>query len=384
MATTPGEYLVTVYVDPPSAELPQGSIIEERERNNWTSRQFSGNRIILTPETLDQPIQSPDGIFRIAVPSGSVQTSTVLTYAEEAVTITNQPDIAAETRSTLKTLAYQFDVEASGGQTSPTLAVTATFQKEGDGDAHIYQRDLDNGNWIRVGEETTSGSTISVAVELPGTFALLSHSDARPPALDLTFDHQGFVDGDYISDTPTISARIEDANGIDSRPEHVILTKNGENVPQDEYAIAASPTNNNLLLITYTPVLEPGEYRIRLQAQDANGNISDTERTATVAGEFEIKNIANFPNPFVPGSGTYFAYYLTESADEVSLKIYTITGRRIIAIDTLDASVSFNEFHYDGYDGDGEPLANGVYLYKFTARKGDIRKQKVGKIAVRK
>ncbi len=378
----PGEYLVTVYVDPASAELPQGSIIESRERNNWASKRFSGNRIILTPETLNQPIQSPDGIFRIAIPSGSVQTSTVLTYAEEALTITNQPDITAANPTSV--LAYQFDLEESGLQTSPTLAVTASFQKEGDGDAHIYLRDNDNGNWIRVGEQTTSGDTISAEVKLPGTFALLSHSDTRPPALALTFDHQGFVDGDYVSDTPTISAQIEDANGIDSRPEHIILTKNGENVLQDEYVIAASPTNNNLLLITYTPVLEPGEYRIRLQAQDANGNISDTDRTATVAGEFEIKNIANFPNPFVPGSGTHFAYYLTETADEVSLKIYTITGRRILAIDTLDASVSFNEFHYDGYDRDGEPLANGVYLYKFTARKGDVRKQKVGKIAVRK
>ena len=379
----PGEYLVTVYVDPPSAELPKGSIIERRERNNWASKRFSGNRIILTPETLDQPIQSPDGIFRIAVPSGSVQTSTVLTYAEETLTITNQPDIKAATLSTAA-LAYHFDLEASGSQTAPTLAVNATFLKEGDGDAHIYQRDNDNGNWIQVGEDMITGDAVSAEIQLPGTFALLSHNDTSPPALEITFDHQGFVDGDYISDTPTISARIEDANGVDSRPEHIILTKNGENVPQDEYVVAASPTNNNLLLITYTPILEPGEYRIRLQAQDANGNTSDTERTGTVAGEFEIKNIANFPNPFVPGSGTYFAYYLTESADEVSLKIYTITGRRILAVDTLDASVSFNEFHYDGYDADGEPLANGVYLYKFTARKGDIRKQKVGKIAIRK
>ena len=135
--------------------------------------------------------------------------------------------------------------------------------------------------------------------------------------------------------------------------------------------------------------MDPGEHRIRLQAQDANGNTSDTSQTATVAGEFEIKNIANFPNPFVPGSGTHFAYYLTKAADEVSLKIYTITGRLILTVDTLDASVSYNEFHFDGYDTDSEPLANGVYLYKFTARftnrQGDtVRKQKVGKIAVRK
>ena len=373
----PGEYLVIVSVDPPSAELPKGSIIEKRERNNWASKRFSGNRIILTPETLNQPIQSPDGIFQVTIPSGSIQTSTVLTYTEEALTITNQPDIAVAIPASA--VAYQLGFI---GQTD--LTANATFRKEGNNDAYIYRRDEDNGNWIRVGGETVNEKTISAEVKLPGTFAFLSHSDTSPPAIELTFEHQGFVDGDYVSDTPTISARIEDANGIDSRMENIVLTKNGESVPRDEYVIAASPTNNNLLLITYTPVLDPGEYRIRLQAQDANGNISDTESTATVAGEFEIKNIANFPNPFAPGNGTHFAYYLTESADEVSLKIYTITGRRIIAIDTLDASVSYNEFHYDGYDADGAPLANGVYLYKFTARKGDIRKQKVGKIAVRK
>lgn len=373
----PGDYLVTVYVDPPSAELPKGSIIEKRERNNWTSKRFSGNRIILTPETRNQPIQSPDGIFQVTIPSGSIQTSTVLTYTEETLTITNQPDLAGA----IPTLAIAYQLGFTG-QTE--LTANATFLKEGSNGAYIYRRDEDNGNWIRVGGETLSEKTISAEVKLPGTFALLSHNDTSPPMVELTFEHQGFVDGDYVSDTPTISARIEDANGIDSRPKNIVLTKNGESVPQDEYVIAASPTNNNLLLITYTPVLDPGEYRIRLQAQDANGNISDAERDATVAGEFEITNIANFPNPFVPRSGTHFAYYLTESADEVSLKIYTITGRRIIAIDTLDASVSYNEFHYDGYDADGEPLANGVYLYKFTARKGDIRKQKFGKIAVRK
>ena len=374
-----GEYLISVYVDPPSEELPRGSILEQRERNNSATKWFTGNRFVLTPDTDDQPIQSPDGTFQVTVPSGNLQTATVLTYSEEALTITNQPDIAAVSES-VPQVAYQLDVAE---QTE--LVATVTFLKtETSDDVHVYRRDPENGNWIRAGEETAGDENISAEVKLPGTFAMLSHSDSSPPSVELTFEHQGFIDGDYVSDTPVISARVEDANGVDSRPEHIILTKNGQRVPEDEYVIAASPTNNNLLLVTYTPVLDPGEYRIQLQAQDANGNVADTARTGTVAGEFEIANIANFPNPFTPGSGTHFAYYLTESADEVSLKIYTITGRRIAAIDTLDASVSYNEFHYDGYDADGEPLANGVYLYKFTAQKGDVRKQKVGKIAVRK
>ena len=378
----PGNYLITVYVDMPSAELPKGGIIEIRERNNSGSRQFVANRIVLTPETPHPSIQSEDRNFRIAIPSESLQTTTVLTYTEVALTITNQPDIVKAIPAS--TLAYQLDLSE---QTE--LTATATFLKAGSDDPHIYRRD-DNGNWILVGnQETTNEETISAEVKLPGTFALLAHSDTSPPVLALTFEHQGFVDGDYISDTPTISARIEDANGIDSRPAHIILTQNGQRVPEDEYVITTSPTNNSLTLITYTPVLEPGEYRIRLQAQDANGNASDATQTATVAGEFEIKNIANFPNPFAPGDGTHFAYYLTKGADAVTLKIYTITGRLILAVDTLDASVSFNEYHFDGYDADGEPLANGVYLYKFTAQFTNsqgktIRKQKVGKIAVRK
>ena len=375
---TPGEYLVTVYVDPPSEGLPRGSILEQREQNNSAAKWFTGNRFVLTPGALEQPIQSPDGTFQVTVPSGSLQTPTVLTYSEEALTITNQPDIAPISES-VPHVAYQLDVAEQTG-----LIATVTFRKGTSDDGYIYRRDEDNGNWVRVGEETADAEKVSAEVKLPGTFAVLSHSDSTPPAVELTFEHQGFIDGDYVSDTPVISARIEDANGVDSRSAHILLTKNGQRVPEDEYVIAASPTNNNLLFVTYAPVLEPGEYRIRLQAQDANGNVSDTERTGTVAGEFEIANIANFPNPFAPGSGTHFAYYLTESADEVSLNIYTITGRRIVAIDTLDASVSYNEFHYDGYDADGEPLANGVYLYKFTARKDDVRKQKVGKIAVRK
>ena len=79
----PGNYLITVYVDMPSAELPKGGIIEILERNNRGDRQFVGNRIVLTPETPNPSIQSEDGSFRVTIPSESLQTTTVLTYTEE-------------------------------------------------------------------------------------------------------------------------------------------------------------------------------------------------------------------------------------------------------------------------------------------------------------
>ena len=372
----PGTYLVTVLVGMLSEEEPNGILGEHS-----ASREFVNNRVFLTSENINKPIQSSDGIFRITIPADNSQTHAVLTFETEKLTITNQPDIThvPTTTEEITPLAYRLNFDQ---QTE--LTGTATFIKTAGEDSHIYRRDDETGNWIRVAKQTDSGETISAEVKLPGTFALLSHTDARPPTLKLTVENQGFIDGDYISGTPTISARIEDTNGIDPRPENIILTKNGNRVPQDEYTISASPLSSNVLLITYSPInaLEAGEYRIRLQAQDANGNVEDSGLTAKVAGGFEIKNIANFPNPFRPGKGTDFAYYLTGGADKVTLKIYTLTGKLITTIDTLDAATSYNEYHFDGLDADGEPLANGVYIYKFTATKGDVRAQKVGKIVV--
>ena len=43
------------------------------------------------------------------IPSGSLQTRTVLTYAEAALTITNQPDITAAIPAS-ETLAYELDL----------------------------------------------------------------------------------------------------------------------------------------------------------------------------------------------------------------------------------------------------------------------------------
>ncbi len=383
----PGTYLVTVYVDLPSEQQPDGIIPERRESNNSASQVFVNNLVFIATENIDKPIQSLDGMFRIAIPPRSLQTHNAMTFETEPLTIKNQPDIAHVPITSEDGYPTAYRLEFSQ-QTE--LIATATFVKTTSDDFYIYMLDDETGNWIRIGKQIDDGETISAEVKLPGAFALLSHTDSKPPSVEVNVENQGFIDGDYISETPIITAKIEDANGIDTRPESIILTKNGNRVPQDEYAISASPASSNIIFITYSPInaLEAGEYRIRLQAQDANGNVEDSTLTAKVAGGFEIKNIANFPNPFRPGQGagrgTDFAYYLTGGADKVSLKIYTLTGKLITTIDTLDASISYNEYHFDGLDADGDPLANGVYIYKFTATRGDTRVQKVGKIVILK
>jgi len=49
------------------------------------------------------------------------------------------------------------------------------------------------------------------------------------------------------------------------------------------------------------------------------------------------------------------------------LSIFTVTGKTIFQKEiVLDAG--FNSIYWDGRDGDGDRIANGVYFYKVKAR----------------
>ena len=401
----PGMHQVTVVIDPPSSRHPQGTIVEQNERNNGATKTFIGNRFLLTSSGMNTPIQSTDGNLSLSISSGSLPGNLVLLLNQRSeIAIVDQPDLRyappASNRATTEPVepdlpAYQVDLVGEAGD-DITARLTFKYQppginttdrgKGGASRLMIYRRDEDTQKWISMGGDWVSGNRIFAEVTLPGIYALLVNNDFTPPEINLTVEHQGFIDGDYVSESPVISATLSDANGIDLRPDRIIVMKNREIVPATEYTISASPTNFNLALLSYTPTLRTGPHHITLQAQDANTNIAQGEMQFRVAGEFEIEKVANYPNPFVPGTrirqGTDFAYILTSDADKVILKIYTITGRLVVSSDTLDGFAGYNEFHWEGMDGDDEELSNGVYLYKIIAEKGKTVVERTGKLAV--
>ena len=117
---TPGNYLVTVVVDMPSAEQPRGVIIERRERNNTATRRFASNWILLTPA--QQEIVSGDGMLRLSFAPGSIQTPTLMTFERKELTVTNQPDIVPTSASPV---AYQLGLDAQN-----RFAATVSFLLE--------------------------------------------------------------------------------------------------------------------------------------------------------------------------------------------------------------------------------------------------------------
>ncbi|MCB0313466.1 MAG: T9SS type A sorting domain-containing protein, partial [Calditrichaeota bacterium] len=103
--------------------------------------------------------------------------------------------------------------------------------------------------------------------------------------------------------------------------------------------------------------------------------------TTTSASELTLAQVVNYPNPFENDTQFTFQYQSPNGLGEISVKIYTVTGRLIQEIQDV-ARPGFNKIYWDGRDRDGDQLANGVYLYKITVNDGQNSIEKIDKLAI--
>jgi hypothetical protein len=131
--------------------------------------------------------------------------------------------------------------------------------------------------------------------------------------------------------------------------------------------------------------LEPGDYSIKVNGWDIFNNLSSeiTYFTVVDGNDLVIRDIYNYPNPFSSNTTFTFQHNLNSVMD-LKIKIYTIAGRLIKEIEKTNVSDKFVAVEWDGRDEDGDPLANGTYLYKIVVQTVDnsFNKSVLGKLAV--
>lgn len=93
-----------------------------------------------------------------------------------------------------------------------------------------------------------------------------------------------------------------------------------------------------------------------------------------------------YPNPFRPSTSTSemtFAYQLpaSQSADTVSLEIFTIKGEKVYSKTHQDVFAP-GKFHWDGSNLHGIPLASGIYIYRIAATQADSVVRQIGKFSI--
>ena len=136
------------------------------------------------------------------------------------------------------------------------------------------------------------------------------------------------------------------------------------------------------LVLKFTPQLQNGINDLNLIT--FKNNIYDTVNfVLNVTDEISLKDVYNFPNPMK--NETTFSFTLTgnQIPTDSKIKIFTVAGRLIKTLDT-PLNIGYNQVFWDGRDGDGDYIANGVYFYKIIVDGNNKKETSLQKLVVLK
>ncbi|MCB9282488.1 MAG: hypothetical protein H6563_00320 [Lewinellaceae bacterium] len=236
-----------------------------------------------------------------------------------------------------------------------------------------------------------------------GVLQFFVERDLRNPLLDVTFDGMHILDGDLVSATPQIQIQLKDENPYlaleDTSLFRLLLVHPDgaeERLRFTDERIQFYPANiqngkNNRARVEFNPAfINDGTYSLYVEAKDATGNETgdinhvvslntfgyDYKISFKVITESMISNVLNYPNPF--STSTRFLYTLTGSEPPAyfTIQILTVSGRVVREITQneigpMHIGTHLTDYAWDGRDQFGDPLANGVYLYRIVAKKAN-------------
>jgi len=183
-----------------------------------------------------------------------------------------------------------------------------------------------------------------------------------------------FVSGGRVPANATVNLDISDVSGINltgglgHRIELVIDNNNNNTVNLTDLFSYNSGSSQSGSLAFALPDLTSEPHRFKIRAWDNANNPAEVEFEATPSEESRIAlyDVMNYPNPME--ESTEFFFDLSETADWVELKIFTLSGRLIKKFREENPMVGKNRrFSWDGRDMDGDRVAEGVYIYKLSA-----------------
>ncbi|MBM3185277.1 MAG: hypothetical protein FJZ67_03180 [Bacteroidetes bacterium] len=213
------------------------------------------------------------------------------------------------------------------------------------------------------------------------------------PLLDVTFNGKHILNNDIVSPTSEILISLKDENpylimdsDADTSLFGIYLTDPDGNQKRIPFTDASGNTvmewipatsQNKRFKINYPTYFEKsGTYSLLVQGMDKSGNQSgDLEYKINfeVIHESMITQMMNYPNPF--STSTRFVFTLTgdEIPDDLQIQIMTISGKVVREINEselgpIQIGRNITDFEWDGKDAFGDPLANGVYLYRVKAK----------------
>lgn len=235
--------------------------------------------------------------------------------------------------------------------------------------------------WKSSGSVMTSASSIQTKSTSSGPLALANMKDLKPPDIQVTVAGRSLNFTDYAAKDKPFSIFISDESGID--PQSVSVLLNGKAMDPDRISSVEQSDALENLSITAYPQVQHKIDSLQITAMDLAGNSATRTVTYQPGEELSIRFLACHPNPFTAqqmpnGSirNVKFAFLLTDVADNVTLTIYTVSGKPVQSW-SFPSLIGYQEIKWNGRDRDGARIANGTYYAKLIAKN---RQKKITKI----
>ena len=216
------------------------------------------------------------------------------------------------------------------------------------------------------------------------TFSVADHPDLEPPTVEIRINDEMLMDGEIIREQPKFEILIDDEGGISPTTIQFAFGSTTNPLlplPENHYKLEFDVAQPTQARITFEPDLPNDKYQLQVLATDISENSVESQIYHFHLEEpVSITHLLNVPNPI--RTNTVFTYNLAQAPDQVTVKIYTVSGRLIRTIEDASARRGYNETDWDARDENGERLANGVYFYKAIVKIGAHRIEKVGRLAI--
>jgi hypothetical protein len=219
-----------------------------------------------------------------------------------------------------------------------------------------------------------------------GPYTCAAMSDMKPPDIGIAVFGREILFLDYTAKDKPFAISLVDQSGI--YPQSVKVLLNNQSLQKE--AISSIVTHGDLRTLSLT-AYPPQEHRVdslTIMAADLAGN--ETEKTfAYMSGEdLKIKFLSCHPNPFTAAINPYdhtqqqirFAFLLADMASDITLSIYTVSGKKIRTWKFSDL-IGYQEVPWDGRDQDGYRIGNGTYYAKLMVKNDRKSDKKIIRIA---
>ena len=307
---------------------------------------------------------------------------TVFDKASTVVTLLNNPNSIQKTFALQKNILYKGKVSVKNGHFEFSFLVPKDINYEYGFGKISYYAFADN--------KDANGFDSLLVGGINDTLI----NDNAGPEIKLYLNDENFVSGGITTSNPILYALIKDENGVNTV---------GTGIGHDIIAFIDDEVDKSIVLNDFFEYNENsytsgkinyllsnislGQHTLTLRAWDVLNNMNQTTISFTVVNDeaLQLDHVLNYPNPFTTQTSFYFEHNHPGLSMDISIQIFTISGKLVKTIRYTEASNSLRvgPISWNGKDDFGDALAKGVYLYKLRVKTTDNKiAEKIEKLVI--